>query len=152
MNPQRQPDYAFGDKRQNKDYYWYAPDPFAIQSTDPVINQTINISDDGDFYWTATSYQISIAGALLTEATNIIPLITINIVDTGSQRNLMNIPVPLAAIAGDGKRPYRLPKPRIFTRNSTIQLKFVPFLVAGTIYTVQFVMHGYKNYGQGAPY
>lgn len=146
------PNFAFGDPRQNLDLFWYTTGEFNIASTDVGgINETIQIGDDGDFYCTCLTYQADIAGALLTEASNIIPLVTVNIIDTGSGRNLMNDPVPLAAVAGDGKRPMRFPRPRIFARNSTIQLKFFPFLVAGTTYTIQFILGGYKNYGKGMP-
>lgn len=147
-----QPNFAFGDPRQSLDLYWYTTGEFDIASTNVAgVNETIQIGDDGDFYCTCFTYQAEIAGALLTEATNVIPLVTMNLIDTGSGRNLMNDPVPLGAVAGDGKRPMRFGRPRIFTRNSTIQLKFFPFLVAGTTYTIQFIMGGYKNYGKGVP-
>lgn len=152
MSNKNHPNFAFGDPRQSLDLYWYTTGVFNIASTDVGgVNETIQIGDDGDFYCTCFTYQASITGALLTEATNVIPLITMNLIDTGSGRNLMNDPVPLAAVAGDGKRPMRFARPRIFTRNSTIQLKFFPFLVAGTTYQIQFIMGGYKNYGKGVP-
>lgn len=144
--------FAFGDSRQQLDLYWYTTGEFDIASTNTGgVNETIQIGDDGDFYCTHLTYQADIAGALLTEATNIIPLITVQLIDTGSGRNLMNDPIPLASMAGDGKRPMRFGRPRVFTRNSTIQLKFFPFLVAGTTYTIQFILGGYKNYGKSVP-
>lgn len=147
MNNGQQIDRAslpFGAKGGDRDMFFYGIDDFDLTNAVPAITNNIQIDGDADFYWIATTYQVDIAGALLTEATNIIPLITVLINDTGSGKYLMNFPVPLGSLAGDGKRPYRLIRPRIFARNSTIQFNWERFAVAGTNYTVRFTLHGYK--------
>jgi len=148
MNAQVQApsDGAFG-LRTNKDFFWYAPNAAAsVSSVAPNATQNIQIDADADFYWVATTYQIDILAATLTEATNIIPLVTLQIVDTGAGKYLSNVGIPLAAFAGDGKRPYRLIRPRLFGANSTIQLNWTSYVAAGTTYNIRFVMHGYKQY------
>lgn len=128
-----------------KDFFWLTPATAAVLSTvAPTATQNMQVDSDADFMWIASSYQIDIAGAALTEATNIIPLVTLAIVDTGTGKYLSNNPVPLAAYAGDGKRPYRLIRPRKFGASTTIQLNWANFVTAGTSYNVRFVMHGYK--------
>jgi hypothetical protein len=139
-------DLELGDRRGNKDYFWYGPALFTMSSVLTPVTNNIQIDADANFMWIASTYQIDIAGALLTESTNIIPLVSLLINDTGSGKNLMNVAVPLASIAGDGKRPYRLPRPRVFGANATIQLNWTAFVVAGTTYNIRFTMHGFKVY------
>lgn len=56
-----------------------------------------------------------------------IPLVTIVIIDTGSGRQLMNNPVPLTALFGDGRLPFILPTPKLFVKNSRIQVNLFNF-------------------------
>lgn len=143
---QAAPDYDMGDRRGNKDYFWYGPPVFTMSSVLTPVTNNIQLDADANFMWIASTYQIDVAGALLTEATNIIPLVSLLINDTGSGKNLMNVAVPLGSMAGDGKRPYRLPRPRVFGANATIQLNWTAFVVAGTTYNIRFTMHGFKVY------
>lgn len=149
MEPQNVP--PFFDPMQNlQDYFWYttaAPLNLAVAAQ---ASQTIQIDANSDFLWIATSYQFSLNAALLTEATNVIPLLTLQIVDTGSGKYLMNSPLPLPTIAGDGKRPYRLIGPRVFAANSTIQLNWANYAVAASPnYYGWIVLHGIKQYRRG---
>lgn len=128
------------------DYFWYFTTPAALSSVAPAAQSLIQIDADSQFALLAFSYQASIAGAALTEDTNVIPLVTVNIADGGSGKYLMNGPIPLGAIAGDGKRPYRLIGPRIFQPNSTINFNWASFVAAGTSYSITLVLHGVKLY------
>lgn len=142
----------FGGNFNNMDFFWYRAPSFVINSTIPAVTNNIQIDASANFLWIATTYQASIVadgvvlGALVTEATNVIPLVNLQIADTGSGKFMSNLPIPLAAFAGDGKNPYRLVKPRIFGKNATIGLNWSPFVVAGTNYRIDFVLHGYKVY------
>lgn len=142
----------FGGNFNNMDFFWYRAPSFAISSVLTPITNNIQIDASADFLWIASSYQASITadagvtGAIVTEATNVIPLINLQIADTGSGKFMSNQPIPLGAFAGDGKNPYRLVKPRIFGKNSTIGLNWTSFVAAGTAYRIDFVMHGYKVY------
>jgi len=139
---------AFNPRETGSDYFWYSH--VAIQtlsSVNPNAAAIINLDADSDFYCVALSYQASIADAVLTEATNVLPLVRVQITDTGSGKALMNTPMPLTAIAGDGKRPYRFVRPRVFLANATIQLAFSSYVAAATTYSdLQLVLHGYKIY------
>lgn len=138
---------VFNPRENGSDYFWYSHQIVTgLQSTAPNGAAIINIDADSDFYCVALSYQANIAAAALTEDTNVIPLINLQITDTGSGKSLMNTPLPIGAFMGDGKRPYRLARPRVFMRNATIQLAFTSFVAAGTIYQIQVVFHGYKIY------
>ncbi len=137
---------VFNPRDGMEDYFWYAARVTGLVSTAPNATSIINIDADSDFYCVAFSYQADIAGAILTESTNPIPLVTLQINDTGSGKSLSNIPLPLGTMAGDGKRPYRLVRPRLFQSNATVQLQWLAYMAAGTTYNITFVMHGFKQY------
>lgn len=148
MNPNAMP-ATINPREAGFDYFFYAALVTGLASTAVNGTSIINIDADSDFLCTAFSYQAYTGGAspaALTESTNVIPLVTLQINDTGSGKSLMNIPVPLGSIAGDGKRPYRLPRPRVFQSNATVQLNWASYVAAGTTYGIHFVMHGIKQY------
>jgi hypothetical protein len=104
----------------------------------------INIDAGTDFYWVATTYMVDEAAADLDESTFILPLLTVVITDTGSQRQLMNAPLPLVCIAGPGERPYRLILPRLFRANSIIQFNWANYSAATDYTNLFLVMHGFR--------
>jgi hypothetical protein len=139
-----EPNY-FGRDTQ-KDYFFYVVDVPPLSTVIPNQSTPLVIDNDADFFWIASTYQADIAAAALTEDTNVLPLVNLELQDTGSGRNFMNAPVRLTNIAGDGKRPYRLIRPRRFGANTTIGMKWTNKVAAGTEYRIQFVFHGYKIY------
>src|SRR5437588_692936 len=60
-------------------------------------------------------------------------------------RNLMNSAVPVTTIAGDGKRPYRLVRPRLFRANSVINFTWVSYEASITLTNIFLVLHGYRR-------
>lgn len=149
MNPQVQlpaVDGAFNPRVGNKDFFWYSARITGLASTAPTGTSLINIDADADFYCVALSYQADIAGAVQTESSWVIPLVNLLITDAGSGKALMNNPVPMASFFGDGKRPYRLIRPRVFAASATIQLNYTSYVAAGTTYNITTVLHGYKAY------
>ena len=139
---------VFNPKESGSDYFWYTHTAVSgLSSVAPTATQFINLDADSDFYCVALSYAASIADAVLTESTNVLPLVRVQITDTSTGKALMNSPLPLYAMMGDGKRPYRLARPRVFLANGTIQLAFTSFVAAATTYSdLQIIFHGYKVY------
>ena len=138
---------TYNPRENGSDYFWYSTRVTGLSSVAPTSTGIINLDSDSDFYCIALTAQADIAGAALTESTNLLPLVTLQITDTGSGKALMNSPVLLPALVGDGKRPYRLARARVFLANATIQCAFnAGFLAAGTTYNIQLVFHGYKVY------
>ena len=142
-NPQ-----VFNPRENGSDYFWYTHTAInTLSSVAVTAVGLINLDADSDFYCVALSYQASIADAALTESSNVLPLVRVLITDTGSGKALMNAPISLSALAGDGKRPYRLVRPRVFLSNATIQIGYTSYVAAGTTYSdLQLVLHGYKVY------
>ena len=146
-NPPNAAPTTFNPRENGSDYFWYQTRITGISSVAPAATGIINLDADSDFYCCALTYQADIAGAALTESTNLLPLVTLNIVDSGSGKALMNGPILIPSFLGDGKRPYRFVRPRVFMANATINLQFnAGFLAAGTTYNIQVVLHGYKIY------
>jgi hypothetical protein len=137
---------VFNPREGNEDFFWYAARVTGLNTVTPNGTSIINIDADSDFLCVAFSYQADIAGALVTDSTNVIPLVNVQINDTGSGKSLSNIPVPLPSIAGSGQLPYRFNRPRVFQSNATVQLNWQAYQVAGTTYSITFVMHGIKVY------
>lgn len=137
---------AYMGRDTQHDYFEYVVVVAAISSVIPSVSTPVQIENDSDFFWIASTYQASIAAAPLTESTNVLPLVSLEMQDTGSGRNFQNAPVPLTGIAGDGKRPFRLIRPRRFGANTVINLKWSSNVAAATEYAIRFVLCGYKIY------
>lgn len=110
-------------------------------------NPTLQIDSGTDFYLIALSYQAQVnAAGGLEESTNPVPLVTVQMNDSGSTRNLFNIAAPVGAIAGDGKRPGRLIRPRIFRALSNVVFTFTslePSVVYAHLY---LLLWGYRKF------
>lgn len=147
FSPNAQDPYVVNGPR---DWYSYTATVLSANfAAGATAQATISIEADSYFYFNALSYTADLAGAALTESTNIIPLASLVILDTGSGRQLMAQPAPLPSIAGDGKRPYRLPKPRRFAPTSQIVLTLVNYSAASA-YNLRVTFHGFKVYTQAA--
>jgi hypothetical protein len=109
---------------------------------------TYQIEADSYFYLNSLSYQADTALANLTDSTNIVPLVTVVIFDSGSGRQLMANPVPLNCIAGYNGAPYRLPKPRRFAPTAQITVTFVNY--SAIAYNITLTLTGFKVYAQQA--
>lgn len=152
------PPNIFDPKLNGADWYTYVVD--GANSPAPaggganlapagVSNPTLTIDAGTDFYLIALSVQAQAnAAGALTESTNLIPLVTLQLNDSGSTRNLFSSAVPLMAIAGDGKRPYRLIRPRLFRALSSLAFTFTSLEPGGgTTYShVYLSLHGYRKF------
>jgi hypothetical protein len=58
----------------------------------------------------------------------------------------MQNPIPIPSFFGTGQLPFILPNPRLFMRNSTIQVAFTSF-DAAAVYNIRLAFIGYKVYG-----
>jgi hypothetical protein len=111
-----------------EDWYIYLASTtnLAAGATIPV---NVNVQADADFKLIKIA-QFSNNHASITnqiESTRVLPLVTVQITDTGSGRNLFSAAVPLPAIAGDGGVPFILPITRIFKASATITVTFTSY-------------------------
>jgi len=130
-----------------EDWFTYELDQLSL-AAGGVANNNIQIQADSDFKLTKISGMADIAAAVQTASTLVIPLITINIVDTGSGRTLMSNPVPWGAIVGTPGLPFILPVPRIFKQRSNISIALTNYSAA-TTYNLHLALEGTKIFTLG---
>ncbi len=128
-----------------RDFYTYEAEALLLASGGSA-NDVINIEADSDFIMQKLSFQADDAGGAFTDSTRLIPNVSVQLVDTGSGRQLMQNPIPIPSIFGWGELPFVLDNPRKFLRNSTIQVAFTNFDAAVT-YNIRLAFIGYKIYG-----
>lgn len=128
-----------------RDFYVYEAEALAILPAGSA-NDIINIEADSDFILQKFAFQADIAAAAYTDATRPWPNISVQLIDSGSGRQLMQNPIPVTSFMGTGELPFILPNPRKFLRNSTIQVAFTNFDAAIT-YNIRLAFIGYKIYG-----
>lgn len=128
-----------------RDFYIYEAEALALAPAG-VANDIINIEADSDFILQKMTYEADIAAAAFTFTTRPIPLVTIQLTDSGSGRQMMQNAIPLSSFMGNGELPFIVPNPRKFLRNSTIQVAFTNFDAAVT-YNIRLAFIGYKIYG-----
>lgn len=130
-----------------EDFFWYNAPAVVMSVANPAASNTLLIDAGGSFDCIALTYECDIAGATMTEASQVIPLAAVQIIDGGvGGRPLMNAATPLSAIAGTGERPYRLPAPRTFPANTTIQFNWTNLVTGATVQTIRLVLHGIRRW------
>lgn len=113
-----------------------------------TANATVNIQADSDFIVHKMTVMADVAGAGQTLNTLVVPLVRVQLTDTGSGRNLFDQATDLSAL-GIALVPYMLPVERRFAANSTIQATFTNYDAAQTYANVRLYLHGYKAWAMG---
>jgi len=131
-----------------RDFYSYTQRAEGL-AAGGTTSLTYQIEADSYFYMNALMYQVDEAAADITYSDNPLGLITLVLFDSGSGRQLMANPTPISTVCGDGRHPFRLPKPRRIAPTSQITATLVNYS-AGTTYNVSLVLSGFKVYSQMA--
>lgn len=128
-----------------KDWYSY---PVLFTSLAPGnATTTFQIDAASDFFFTALTQETrGDTTTSITVSTAIIPMVTVQITDGGSNRNLFQNSVPLQSIAGDGNHPHRLIHPRLFVRNSSITVAVTNYSTATTYARLYINFEGFRIY------
>lgn len=131
-----------------KDWFCY-PVRFTAVAPADADTLTVQIDAASDFYLTALTQFSTVNGvtAVLDASTYVVPQVTVQIQDQGSNRNLFNAAVPLVLIAGDGNHPHRLIHPRLFYRNSAISITLTNFEATNTYSNIWLNLEGFRIYG-----
>ena len=115
-----------------------------------VANANIQVQADSAFKLIKLGIMADIAGAPVTEGARIVPLVTMQITDTGSGRNLFSGAVAIGALWGFGPLPHILPIPRLFLPRSNIALQFTNYSGgAGETYNLRLAFEGTKVFKLG---
>lgn len=128
---------------------------FASYSLGPVDvavgadeDASFTVDTNSVFVWTKTTFSADLAGAAQTDADRVIPLIDVQITDSGAERSLFKEPMRIDAFSGSGQIPFILPVPYLFAKNSEISATLTNFAAAGNDYeNVMINFIGYRVYG-----
>jgi len=105
---------------------------------------TVTVQNDSQFLWQKTAFFCDIGGAVQTQSSRVLPLVSMQVFDTSSGRQQFNVPVPVPAIAGDGQFPFILPEPRLLVPKSTITIELSNYSAATTYVNLHILMIGTK--------
>jgi hypothetical protein len=131
------------------DPFWLVFPTFATLAIGIPNQQQVVIPNEADFECRRILYHVDTAGAQLTNATAIIPNVTISIKDSGSGRDLMNAPASLACVARpENIEPGDMAWPKIFTRNSTISVTLTNFDAAVATNNIRLTFAGRKIFSR----
>lgn len=125
-----------------KDFYVYEED-FPDLDAGTTGTGNINIQADSDFVVQKLTYFADTDKQPQTDSSRVIPLINVNITDSGSGRNLMETAIPVPNLFGTGQIPFILPQPKLFLARSTIAITVTNFS-AVTVYNLKLSFIGYK--------
>jgi hypothetical protein len=113
-----------------EEYFIYKID-FAGAPIGPLTRKQIGfiqLENDADFLLQKLAYFIDIVPLFgQTFGSQPYPLIKVLIIDTGSGRQLSNIPIPITTYFGDGRLPYILPTPKLYTKATRIRIEIENF-------------------------
>lgn len=141
--------YLLGQMEQQEryiayDFFVYEED-FLGLANGSSAQGSINITAEADFVLQKLAYFADVAGEEQTADSRVIPLVTIQIIDAGSGRNLIETPAPVPSLFGQGNLPFILPRPRVFFQRSTVEITVANFSADQT-YDLRLSFIGYKAY------
>lgn len=131
-----------------EDYFVYQID-FSNLAPGGTSTGNINVQADSDFKWIKATYHANETNVSQQQSTRVIPLVTVQITDSGSGRQLFNNPVPIENVFGTGLLPFILPVYRIFKARSNIAVTLINFS-AGSTYNIRLSFIGTKIFKLGS--
>jgi len=130
---------------RERDFYTYTVSVASLAAA-ASTSTSFQIDTDSNFILQKMTYTVDLAGAAVTSGAKIVPLVTLQITDGGSSRQMFSQATPIPSIIGDGNEPFILPAPRVFVAASTIQLSFVNYSAATTYTHLYLSFIGQKVY------
>lgn len=142
------PDVDDPNRYEGQDYFTYAIGLATGVSLAPGNSTTLtfNIDGESDFFWDKASVMAMAASDGTTYANALKPSIYVTIVDTNSQRPVMNNPTPIANIFGTGELPFILPIRKLFFSKATVKITLQNYSDNSTYTQVDLSFIGIKAY------
>lgn len=128
----------------NKRFYVYSVTKSSLAAA-ATSTHNVTIASDSNFLLTKMTCFADIAGAVQTDSSRVIPLVTVQLTEATSENAMFSAPTPIGNIFGTGQIPFILPEPKIFTPNSNLQVDLSNFSAA-TTYNLRLAFIGYKLY------
>lgn len=130
-----------------RDFFIYGID-FSNLAANTSSQGAIQIQADSDFELQKLSFTADIGGGPVTASDRVLPLVTIQITDTGTGRQMFNTPIPIPSIFGDGQIPFILPTTKVFAPNSSLLVAVANYSIA-TAYNFRLALIGAKVFRYG---
>lgn len=108
---------------------------------------TRTIDTDSIFILQKLAYAADVGGAAQTDSSRVVPLVSLQLRDGGSDRPFSDTPVPLSAYAGEQGIPYLLPTPYAFDGKSSIFALFENYSAGTTYANITIALHGVRVFG-----
>lgn len=131
-------------RKYTPDFFIYTAAVAALTAGTSSTSQ-LNIFADGDFIITKTNFFVNLDGTALTASSKIVPLVNVQIMDTGSGRNWQNEALPLVNYAGEQGLPLNLPVPKIVKANANLTVTFSNISSATDYANVYLSFIGYNK-------
>ena len=136
----------YGTTQSARNRFWFTYQTPNIASIAAAASATNSILFDNDsvFEWTKITVFTDLAGAVQTPSSIVIPLVTLQIQDTGQGAYYSNAAIPLGAYAGAWGLPFILPAPQFIAPNATLQFTWNNYSAASTYANLRVQLHGFK--------
>lgn len=132
-------------------FYIYQTPNIASIANGASTTNVLQFDIDSVFCWMRLCIFADIAGAVQTPSSLVVPLVTLQITDTGSGTNYFNNPIPLGSVAGSGQLPFVMPTPQFVQPAASLQFAFANFSNATTYANLRLALVGFKVYGSTPP-
>lgn len=129
--------------RYIKDWYVYSVAVASLAASATAV-ANLNIQADARFEVIKLAAYADVAGAAQTTSSQVLPLVNMQVTDTGSGRQMFNLATPIPNICGTAQNPLILTNPKSFAPNSNITFSFENISAATTYLNLTISLHGYK--------
>ena len=126
--------------------YWYPTTPAVLVASAAAPNPQgqVTFEVDGDYEVSQMMAFADIAAAAQTDSSRVIPLVTIQLSQSGGIQWMPN-PIPLSLLMGDGRLPYIFPESVLVPANSLMTVQLARF-AAAVDYNIRIALGGRKLY------
>lgn len=142
--PDRNPDYERHIEGRRFKFTYQTPTVASLAGA-AVATVVVQFDLDSVFCWTKTAFWTDITAQLIS--TQIIPVVSVLITDTGSGQAFMNSAIPIGALAGTAQLPFIEATPQLIPPNTSLQFQFTNLTAAETYAGLRMQLHGFKVYG-----
>lgn len=128
----------------NRFLFTYQTPVIASLADGDATTNSILFDADSTFQWVKLTAYADIAGAVQTSGTAVIPLVSLQILNTGSGRYYSNAPIPIAAYCGNWGLPGILSAPQFIAPMSSLQFNWLNMSDATTYANLSVQLVGFK--------
>lgn len=142
------PDVNDANRYSGKDFFTYEVGLPASTTLAAGASTTLtfNVAGESDFFWTSGQVSANAGNDGTTYDAALRPAIYVTITDNYTSQPLMNNPVPIASIFGEGRLPFILPIRKIFFAKATVKVQLQNYSDNQTFTQVDISFSGIKAY------